>query len=284
MENHVLMLPDVQVDAINDEVNISDSTINGRDLLINSLYWDKIIVTKQPLIGDSNENLYGFKELSEAGLIQVVDFTSIPFNGSFSKHIYDVNMKFIFDSYKRKDVNFSTKNADAVLLGNKHYVLPENGELVTLVNAIPEPDKSVNVNDIIKFREKRKDELNYLMIKLNSLNVRIMQSENKYAELKASINEIDKSCADVIRLYNESRIKFNLSTFSFNSNLPEAVAGAEAVYKLAKYIGLPETVSVISGIVSGVTSLVEFKPSFSLRKIDKSNPFNYVGEMSVKLN
>lgn len=47
---------------------------------------------------------------------------------------------------------------------------------------------------------------------------------------------------------------------------------------------IPETAAIISGIVGGVFTAIDFSESFSLRRIDKTNPFNYVGEMSKKLN
>ncbi|HBT7393534.1 TPA: hypothetical protein MCJ03_002594, partial [Klebsiella pneumoniae] len=252
-------------------------------LLINALYWDKIITTNNNLINISNEETPGVPELKMEGLFTEV---MLPINGggALATILYDSNMKFMMDSLARKDINFIASEADKVLIKNSNEVAPDSGELFTLINAIPEPDESVNIHDILEFRLKRNGELKNLMNKINELNNRVLNSQNRDLELKVAINEIDKACADVIRLYSESRIKFNLSEVKFNFNIPEIVTNAGAAYFGAKSIGLPETGAILASATYGFSTFVNFSSAMSLRRIDKSNPFNYVGQMSVKLN
>ncbi|MEV9403073.1 DUF6236 family protein [Klebsiella pneumoniae] len=283
MENHVLMFPDMFINANANSVHIAQSNLNYRKLLINALYWDKIITTNNNLINISNEETPGVPELKMEGLFTEV---MLPINGSgaLATLLYDANMKFMMDSLARKDINFIASEADKVLIKNSNEVAPDSGELFTLINAIPEPDESVNIHDILEFRLKRNGELKNLMNKINELNTRVLNSQNRDLELKVAINEIDKACADVIRLYSESRIKFNLSEVKFNFNIPEIVTNAGAAYFGAKSIGLPETGAILASATYGFSTFVNFSSAMSLRRIDKSNPFNYVGQMSVKLN
>ncbi|HDZ1044379.1 TPA: hypothetical protein RRU26_000121 [Klebsiella pneumoniae] len=283
MENHVLMFPDMFINANTNSVHIAQSNLNYRKLLINALYWDKIITTNNNLINISNEETPGVPELKMEGLFTEV---MLPINGSgaLATLLYDANMKFMMDSLARKDINFIASEADKVLIKNSNEVAPDSGELFTLINAIPEPDESVNIHDILEFRLKRNGELKNLMNKINELNTRVLNSQNRDLELKVAINEIDKACADVIRLYSESRIKFNLSEVKFNFNIPEIVTNAGAAYFGAKSIGLPETGAILASATYGFSTFVNFSSAMSLRRIDKSNPFNYVGQMSVKLN
>ncbi len=283
MENHVLMFPDMFINANTNSVHIAQTNLNYRKLLINALYWDKIITTNNNLINISNEETPGVPELKMEGLFTEV---MLPINGSgaLATLLYDANMKFMMDSLARKDINFIASEADKVLIKNSNEVAPDSGELFTLINAIPEPDESVNIHDILEFRLKRNGELKNLMNKINELNTRVLNSQNRDLELKVAINEIDKACADVIRLYSESRIKFNLSEVKFNFNIPEIVTNAGAAYFGAKSIGLPETGAILASATYGFSTFVNFSSAMSLRRIDKSNPFNYVGQMSVKLN
>ncbi len=283
MENHVLMFPDMFINADNNSIHIAESNLNYRKLLINALYWDKIITTNNNLINISNDETPGIPELKREGLFTEV-MLRINGSGDFATLLYDANMKFMIDSLARKDINFIASEADKVLIKNSNEVAPDNGELFTLINAIPEPDESVNIHDILEFRLKRKGELENLMNKINELNTRVLNSQNRDLELKVAINEIDKACADVIRLYGESRIKFNLSEVKFNFNIPEIVTNAGAAYFGAKSIGLPETGAILASATYGFSTFVNFSSAMSLRIIDKSNPFNYVGQMSVKLN
>lgn len=277
------MFPDMFINADNNSVHISQSNLNYRKLLINALYWDKIITTNNNLINISNEETPGVPELKMEGLFTEV---MLPINGggALATILYDSNMKFMMDSLARKDINFIASEADKVLIKNSNEVAPDSGELFTLINAIPEPDESVNIHDILEFRLKRNGELKNLMNKINELNNRVLNSQNRDLELKVAINEIDKACADVIRLYSESRIKFNLSEVKFNFNIPEIVTNAGAAYFGAKSIGLPETGAILASATYGFSTFVNFSSAMSLRRIDKSNPFNYVGQMSVKLN
>ncbi|WP_373856640.1 DUF6236 family protein [Klebsiella variicola] len=283
MENHVLMFPDMFINADNNSVHIAQSNLNYRKLLINALYWDKIITTNNNLINVSYNGTPGVPELKREGLFTEV-MLPINRNGNFATILYEANMKFMIESLARKDINFIASEADKVLIKNSNEVAPDNGELFTLINAIPEPDESVNIHDVLEFRHKRQGELKNLMNKINELNIRVLKAENRDLELKAAINEIDTACAEVIRLYKESLIKFNLSKVKFNLSPLKIIAGAGGMYKGAKHFELPETAAIISGIVGGVFTAIDFSESFSLRRIDKTNPFNYVGEMSKKLN
>ncbi|ELR5933825.1 hypothetical protein R4I52_004824 [Klebsiella pneumoniae] len=123
--------------------------------------------------------------LKKEGILLEVKFNIV--NGTIST-IYDANMKFLIDSLARKDINFIASDASKVLINNKIEVSEYGGELLTLVNAIPEPDESVNINDVLEFRLKRKDNLKNLMDTLNTLNIRVMKAENKDHELKTVIN------------------------------------------------------------------------------------------------
>lgn len=230
MENHVLMFPDMFINADNNSIHIAQSNLNYRKLLINALYWDKIITTNNNLIHVSNNDTPGVPELKREGLFTEV---MLPINGrgNFATLLYEANMKFMIDSLARKDINFIASEADKVLIKNSNEVAPDNGELFTLINSIPEPDVSVNINDALEFRLKRKDNLKNLMNKINELNIRVLKAENREMELKAAINEIDTACAEVIRLYKESLIKFNLSKVKFNLSPLKIIAGAGGCIK-----------------------------------------------------
>lgn len=277
------MFPDMFINASENTVHVKQSGLSYRKLLINTLYWDKIITTNNNIIHISNDRAPGVRELKNEGIYSEINLP-LTGEGDIAALIYEANMKFMIESLARKDINFIASEADKVLIKNSNEVAPDNGELFTLINAIPEPDESVNIHDVLEFRHKRQGELKNLMNKINELNIRVLKAENRDLELKAAINEIDIACADVIRLYNESRIKFNLSEVKFNFNIPEIVTNAGAAYFGAKSIGLPETGAILASATYGFNTFVNFSSAMSLRRIDKTNPFNYVGQMSVKLN
>ncbi|WP_228709831.1 DUF6236 family protein [Klebsiella pneumoniae] len=76
------------------------------------------------------------------------------------------------------------------------------------------------------------------MIKLNEFELRIMKAENKEMEFKMIVNELDRACYDIIKLYKESKIKFNLSNVKFNFSIKEVMKFAGSAYGGAIAIGL----------------------------------------------
>lgn len=65
MENHVLMFPDMFINADKNSLHIVDSNFNYRKLLINALYWDKIITTNNDFLRISNDETPGVLELKK---------------------------------------------------------------------------------------------------------------------------------------------------------------------------------------------------------------------------
>ena len=156
------MFPDMFINADNNSLHIAESNLNYRKLLINALYWDKIITTNNNLIHISNNETPGVPELKREGLYTEV-ILPITGSGNFANLLYEANMKFMIESLARKDINFIASDADKVLIKNTKEISPDNGELFTLINSIPEPDVSVNINDALEFRLKLKDNLKNLM-------------------------------------------------------------------------------------------------------------------------
>lgn len=283
MENHILMLPEMFVNADDNVVKMHAGHLDYRKLLINSLYWDKIILTNNNIIHVGYDGSPGVLELKKEGILYEEEI-KIFGRGNIGTILYDGYMDYLIESLSREDFNIVANDVGSVLIKNGNNINNKNGELLTLINAIPEPDPSVNIHEALEFRLKRRHNLKNLMDKLNELNSRILTAENKDQELKKALKEIDTACSEVIKLYGESKIKFNLSEVKLNFNLPEIATNVGAAYFGSKAIGLPETASVIAATAYGINTMISFSGSISLRDIDKLNPFNYVGEMSIKLN
>lgn len=284
MENQILLFPDMYVNSNTKEMRINSVKIGDRNLKIASLYWDKIILTNNNIIHLGYDGEEGVIELKKEGILEEVKVNIELGNGDINDFLYQGMTAFLLKSIQRTDVNITANNANKVYISQNDIITPKQGELITFVNALPEPTPDTKLNDILEFRLKRKDELRNLMIKLNELEIRVLKSENKNLEIKAVINEIDKSCADVIRLYKERKMKFNLSNMKFNFSMKEVIKYAGTAYGGSLTIGLPQTTAIIAATAAGISTFVEVNDAFSFKNIDKANPFNYVGEMSTKLN
>ncbi|MGU6071289.1 DUF6236 family protein [Klebsiella pneumoniae] len=282
MENKIIVFPEMQINTINKTAMLR-SDINKRKLIRTVLFWDKIIIPCNTNIFVIN--LDHIPEIVTLRAEKILEEPKIQVNvdGELTSVLYGMYMWYIMQMMKSNDANYSTYELEKMIISDHDQVSPSGGELLTFTNAFPEPDVSTEINDILEFKLKRKDQLNLLMAHLNSLELRVLKAENKHTELNKAINEIDIACTDVIRLYKEKGIKFNISNAKFNFSMKEIIEVTGATYAGSVIAGLPQTAAVLASLSAGIASVVEIKDAISFKKIDKTNPFNYAGEISKHL-
>ncbi|MFI4291227.1 DUF6236 family protein [Klebsiella pneumoniae] len=282
MENKIIVFPEMQINTINKTAMLRGD-IDKRKLIRTVLFWDKIIIPCNTNIFVIN--LDHIPEIITLRAEKILEEPKIQVNvdGELTSVLYGMYMWYIMQMMKSNDANYSTYELEKMIISDHDQVSPSGGELLTFTNAFPEPDVSTEINDILEFKLKRKDQLNLLMAHLNSLELRVLKAENKHTELNKAINEIDIACADVIRLYKEKGIKFNISNAKFNFSMKEIIEVTGATYAGSVIAGLPQTAAVLASLSAGIASVVEIKDAISFKKIDKTNPFNYAGEISKHL-
>lgn len=276
MQNKIVLFPNGMI------TNNTVQTFNGKnpdDITRCILYWDKIAIIDNLFISMEVLEQTLEKSLASAGIIEkhIIQLPSI--NGPLAPALHKSYTDKIFELLNKKDNNYATYGMEKFLKGGDTNTIQNAGEIITLTNALPLPDKKNPVDKILNFREKRKDELRNLMIHLNSLEIRVASAENQELELKKSINEIDYACATVARLFNESKIKFTPSNIDYNLNMKEIFKVASMYYAGASAV-MPQTAAQIVGVTAGVLSVFSVKDSIKINKIDSKNPFNYVGYLS----
>lgn len=276
MQNKIVLFPNGMIAG--DSIH-SFNGISIEDTARCVLYWDKIAILensflKMEIFEESME-----KTLISAGVIEkhIMNITS--FSGSVAPTLRKAYTDKTFELLNKKDSNYATYGMEEFLKENNVGAINNSGEIVTLANALPLPDKDTPIDKILTFRDLRKGELRNLINHLNSLEIRVASAENQSMELKKSINEIDIACADVARLFNESKIKFKPSSIDYNLNMKEIFKVASMYYAGASAF-LPQTAAQIVGVTAGAMSIFSVKDSIKINRIDNSNPFNYVGYLS----
>jgi hypothetical protein len=92
---------------------------------------------------------------------------------------------------------------------------------IELYNYIPVPDKIVSLEDILNFKEKRRDELLSFRSLMDSLYAEIVNSKDVPRSKVAVIEKLQISIADLHRVMKESLIKRCLSTLKVELNLSD---------------------------------------------------------------
>ncbi|EPJ5862537.1 DUF6236 family protein [Raoultella ornithinolytica] len=277
MKNKIIMYPGVHFEPQSFGLVANNSNLDHRKLLIYTLYFDQIVIPNNVVCRVDYIKTKTTETLLKEGFIEEV---FIP--GGINK-IYDSHLNYVTEMISRNDINVTADNISHVFKLRANEILKNSGEAVTLINAIPEPSPDVEIDDILEFRAKRGSQLADLMHKINEFENRVRRAESKHVEIKECINDIDKSCADIIRVYGESKIKFNLSNVQLNYSSKSIAEWAALFYGGALAFGLPNTAAVMTGVGGGILSGITINSCLSIRNIDSKNPFNYVGEMSVNL-
>ncbi|OWY04701.1 hypothetical protein B6V75_00675 [Thioclava sp. F1Mire-8] len=132
------------------------------------------------------------------------------------------------------------------------------GALVELHRAIPLPTADVPLEDLLNFKEKRRDELLSLTLEIDGLFSRVMNAEDSDFELKRAIGEIDQRCSDVVAAGRESKIRFSLSDFTYGVSLELSstnllMSGAAGAI-MGTTVGLP----VVGATIGAASSFIKF--------------------------
>lgn len=172
MENKIIVFPEMQINTINKTAMLR-SDIDKRKLIRTVLFWDKIIIPCNTNIFVIN--LDHIPEIVTLRAEKILEEPKIQVNvdGELTSVLYGMYMWYIMQMMKSNDANYSTYELEKMIISDHDQVSPSGGELLTFTNAFPEPDVSTEINDILEFKLKRKDQLNLLMAHLNSLELRV---------------------------------------------------------------------------------------------------------------
>lgn len=281
MENKIIIYTDSVYDARKGMFKV-DTRINKNKLTTGILYWDKVVIPRSHWIIMKIDLIDRHPSMIDSEIIER-PYTERLQNGQMARALIDAHMDLLQKLLSDDSANYIAQDIEEFFISEAD-IPKKQSDFISLINALPIPSDSVDLGEVMEFRHKRGDELRNLMIHINSIESRLMKAENKAQELRMAVNEIDRACYDAIRLHKENKIKFNLHNANFSFSMKEIIACAGGIYGGAKLIGMPETAAVVSGLAAGVASTLKIDNAISFKKIDKSNPFNYVGQMSVKLS
>ena len=101
--------------------------------------------------------------------------------------------------------------------------------MVELYNVLPQPDESVSLEDVYKFKQDRKDELQALRSHLDKFYEGILDANDIPHARTAAITDLEKSLNDLNKAANEKWTQRLMSSVSVQLNAPGVVAGALAL-------------------------------------------------------
>ena len=177
----------------------------------------------------------------------------------------------------------------SILLSSAGEAIDSKGLGLELIEAIPVPDKEVPLNEILEFKRKRNDEFVALRAELDNLGSALNSAENPALELKRTIDQIDKACADTLRICSEWQFPVRLSNQKMALDLKpfEVLAGGVAASFLASAASMSMTKTVLAGMggaIAGARSAFKITGDIGLQGIRRRrSPFAYVAHAHREL-
>lgn len=180
---------------------------------------------------------------------------------------------------------------------NQFYLPPELSEQndhirFGLTNVLPVPDSSVNINEILEFKDYRSDELGDLHNCINEMYKEVLaapdqtlEGKQAIARLQNSINNLDQVSKERFRIFNKFDIdvQYKLSGKDLVQTTGFANLGSAALPALGvdMFTGYSFTMATAVGALAGFMSGFEVSISKSQAlKEPTNNPLMYLSKAS----
>lgn len=276
----LVVSPPLEIDGT--RLRMKSSALDPQELRFALLFWDKLVWPSSRVIyidgGPDEEFLTG------AGVLSRPDYT---FNGDGATGIALGQIKAFNDLNAREPGAWSLAHGENSFQWKDGFLEEDTGTLVELHRAIPIPKHDVPLPEILEFRHRRRAELLLLRHEMDSFVAEIEKAGDKEDALKHRLGELDKACADLLKVGKEWRFPVNLSDFkaSFSFNLAKAVRDGAGAWLAATQAGVPmelATVAAVAGVAGAAD--VTVKGDLGLRAMRRPmSPYKYAYRIQQEL-
>jgi len=256
-------------------VRIRQFNLDSQELRSNLLFWDRLSFPKTRLANFpmSDDEQY----LIDTGVLERRQFETT------RERITDPAAMFLEAHLKAfRELDREEPGAWSLATGERSLSFPETeltdgrGVLVKLHQAIPVPDKDVPLNEVLEFRERRRDELIGLRHHLERIYLRIVEAGDGDLALRTESEALERAIADHTKASREARFSLRLSGLSASLNLLGWTVASGALYTA----GLPLVESVLGGAVPSLS--VSIGAGLKGRQAI-ATPFKYVSSYNREL-
>lgn len=157
-----------------------------------------------------------------------------------------------------------------------------NTAVLELYRAIPVPNKDVPIAEVLEFKQRRRDEIKRLRAEIDLYVAGVHNADDPYATLAARAADIERACADLLRVGHEWKFPVRLTDLkaSIEFKPGDVILKAIEVGAIAHFAFNMGTVGAMLGGMLGVTLGSGLKLSGVLQKSERisprSTPFQYV--------
>lgn len=266
-------------------VSISGN-ISSQDLNYYLLYWDKIIMPTNNLIHLAIQNE---DEIIKTGILERprVQFSNWSSNNEDSSYDPFVIAQSIVANKLITEDNSTDwtihQIGDQIVIGNEQKK-EFNSVKLELQNCLPIPSEEIHFQDILEFKEKRKDELIALHSTIDDLYLDVLNSADINLAKRKCISELSNA---IRNLESSSKEEFNkISKYNFTTELningkdiALAIGGGAAFDFFTTGMTIP-----LGTVLSGLASVIRIKANktVSVEKSEEKLKLSFLANASKK--
>ncbi|MEN3208608.1 DUF6236 family protein [Methylorubrum populi] len=238
------------------------------------LYWNKIAIPTESVIKfqlPSEELL-----IKEGILLRPLIETYTQYSGNQLAYAMARSRVDLYNKLNRTSPSYwSFSGGDIDLLSETEEFTEGRTAMVELVAALPLPPEGTEVEDILEFKQNRKDELLALQSELNNMYLAIASSGDGPVALEMQIRLLEKSCSALIKTSSEWWKNIQMS--DLRSTVP-LFAGAGAL------VGLPMSMPGVAAFGGAAVGIIKIADGVRKKiKSDRKSPYWYACEVAKKL-
>lgn len=260
-------------------LTIRGASLHPQELRFSLLYWDKLSWPDARIIGSPLTR--DEEVLLECGVLERPVFR---INGDVAQGALNGYIQVFKDKCEADpglwSLSEGTNSLSAVI--SRSAFDHVDGLSVQLARAIPIPGADMSVEQILKFKEKRKDELHALRACLETSTQHLHEFGGPEDYLQHQVNQMRDACADLLRVSSEWQSPFYLADIGASTSVSLADLGAawfagKQIYDATGSI----SASMVSGALAGAVSI---SATPKLRWVKKNlGPYKYVYKMHKEL-
>ncbi|OPY75825.1 MAG: hypothetical protein A4E63_00236 [Syntrophorhabdus sp. PtaU1.Bin050] len=260
---------------------VVERSISKEELRYYMLYWDEVVIPGNNLV------YIAVPEEEELIASQVIARPIVQFQGTYhGKQVGDAVLA--CQAIVAKEL-VQRKVGDWVLhqIGDSVIIPPEsvlqkNTIRVDLINALPVPDGEVPIQDVLTFKQNRKDELMELHDSIDELYFEILGSPDQVLARKKAVQRFQSAILNVDRTLQErfrKTLKYDFSA-ELNLNVKDIVAGFMAG-TVFDFFNNPHSIPIAT-IVGALAAMIKLsaKASKTFEPAKKNMKLSYVSNAS----
>lgn len=252
-----------------------DTNLDPQDLRFSLLFWDKLDWPESSLLsfGLSQDAQY----LIDIGVLQRSKMPT-PTGAVLMEPAFVDGHRRVYRALDRSEPGVWSLGKGVNSIDFDYADLErDHGISVRLHQVIPVPEKDVPLNEIIEFKEKRRDELLAMRSYLDGIYVKIRALDFSQNAIEREIYLLDKAISDYISVSKSSGLRFVKASVDANLDVGRMIS--------ASFESYCKTFSISSAAFAGLAAAaISIGPTVSLRgRPDSASPFRYISSFHERL-